>query len=180
MRPRGCDRKCPSTRRRGCAGKQRGIGRFSLVRSREVATDPEGPSDQHISGGPAYRSIGARDGGAPPWWSAQHRVAYVGSKHFVAGFSEALRADLSGTGVTCDPGMPRSGRERIRSGIRLSGRHGRGAPQFFRISAARCAREALAGFERGEATTDCCTPRSEIRRGRTTPAEGFSIGDHSK
>ncbi len=27
-------------------------------------------------------------------------AAYVGSKHFVAGFSEALRADLSGTGVT--------------------------------------------------------------------------------
>jgi len=27
-------------------------------------------------------------------------AAYVGSKHFVAGFSEALRADLAGTGVT--------------------------------------------------------------------------------
>ena len=27
-------------------------------------------------------------------------AAYVGSKHFVAGFSEALRADLARTGVT--------------------------------------------------------------------------------
>lgn len=35
-------------------------------------------------------------------------AAYVPSKHFVAGFSEALRADLSGTGVTVTQVCPRS------------------------------------------------------------------------
>jgi len=33
-------------------------------------------------------------------------AAYVGSKHFIAGFSEALRADLSGTGVTVSQVCP--------------------------------------------------------------------------
>ncbi len=78
-------------------------------------------------------------------------AAYVASKHFVAGFSEALRADLSGTGVRVTqvcPGPVESEFDQV------SGSPGGmvGAPpQFFRISATQCAREALAGFERGEA-----------------------------
>jgi short-subunit dehydrogenase len=78
-------------------------------------------------------------------------AAYVGSKHFVAGFSEALRADLAGTGVTVTQVCPGpvdsefyqvAGSEKGMIGA---------PPKFFRISAAQCAREALAGFERGDA-----------------------------
>lgn len=78
-------------------------------------------------------------------------VAYVGSKHFVAGFSEALRADLSGTGVTVTqvcPGPVDSEFDQVAGSI---GGMAGAPPQFFRISAAQCAREALAGFERGDA-----------------------------
>jgi short-subunit dehydrogenase len=78
-------------------------------------------------------------------------VAYVGSKHFVAGFSEALRADLSGTGVTVTqvcPGPVESEFDQVSN----SPGGMVGAPsESFRISAAQCAREAVAGFERGEA-----------------------------
>jgi short-subunit dehydrogenase len=78
-------------------------------------------------------------------------AAYVGSKHFVAGFSEALRADLEGTGVTVTqlcPGPVDSEFDQVAGSVGgLAG----APPQFFRISAAQCAREALAGFERGDA-----------------------------
>jgi uncharacterized protein len=78
-------------------------------------------------------------------------AAYVGSKHFVAGFSEALRADLAGTGVTVTqvcPGPVDSEFDQI------AGSPGGMAgvpPRLFRISSSQCAREALAGFERGAA-----------------------------
>jgi hypothetical protein len=77
-------------------------------------------------------------------------ATYVGSKHFVAGFSEALRADLSGTGVTVTqvcPGPVESQFDQV------AGSPGGmiGTPHLFRITAAQCARETLAGFERGDA-----------------------------
>ncbi len=78
-------------------------------------------------------------------------AAYVGSKHFVAGFSEALRADLSGTGVTVTqvcPGPVESEFDQVAGSV---GGMAGAPPRFFRISAAQCAREALAGFERGDA-----------------------------
>jgi short-subunit dehydrogenase len=78
-------------------------------------------------------------------------AAYVGSKHFVAGFSEALRAELSGTGVTMTqvcPGPVESEFDKVAGSP--GGMIGT-PPRFFRITAAQCAREALAGFERGEA-----------------------------
>src|SRR6516164_642094 len=78
-------------------------------------------------------------------------AAYVGSKHFVAGFSEALRADLSGTGVTVTqvcPGPVESEFDQVAGSP--GGMIGT-PPRFFRITAAQCAREALAGFERGKA-----------------------------
>ena len=78
-------------------------------------------------------------------------AAYVGSKHFVDGFSEALRADLSGTGVVVTqvcPGPVDSEFDEVAgSGDGMAG----GPPQFLRISAAQCAREALAGFDSGAA-----------------------------
>jgi short-subunit dehydrogenase len=78
-------------------------------------------------------------------------AAYVGSKHFVAGFSEALRADLAGTGVTVTqvcPGPVDSEFDQVAGTV--GGMVG-APPQLFRIGAAQCAREALAGFERGDA-----------------------------
>ena len=77
-------------------------------------------------------------------------ATYVGSKHFVAGFSEALRADLSGTGVTVTqvcPGPVESEFDQV--AVSPGGMIG--TPRLFRITAAQCAIEALAGFERGEA-----------------------------
>lgn len=77
-------------------------------------------------------------------------AAYVGSKHFVAGFSEALRADLSGTGVTVTQVCPGPVESEF---DQAAGSPGGmiGTPRLFRITATECAREALAGFERGEA-----------------------------
>jgi short-subunit dehydrogenase len=77
-------------------------------------------------------------------------ATYLGSKHFVAGFSEALRADFSGTGVTVTqvcPGPVESEFDQV------AGSPGGmiGTPRLFRITAEQCAREALEGFERGEA-----------------------------
>ena len=76
-------------------------------------------------------------------------AAYTASKHFIDGFSEALRADLAGTGVVVTqvcPGPVDSEFDEV-AGSR-GGMTG-GPPQWLRISAAQCAREALAGFDRG-------------------------------
>jgi short-subunit dehydrogenase len=75
--------------------------------------------------------------------------AYSASKYFMDGFSKALRADLTGTGVVVTqvcPGPVDSEFDQVAgSGGGMTG----GPPQFLRISAAQCAREALAGFDRG-------------------------------
>jgi hypothetical protein len=76
-------------------------------------------------------------------------AAYSASKHFIDGFSEALRADLTGTGVVVTqvcPGPVDSEFDQIAGSA--GGMTG-GPPQFLRISAAQCAREAVAGFDRG-------------------------------
>ena len=78
-------------------------------------------------------------------------AAYVGSKHFVAGFSEALRADLSGTGVTVTEVCPGPVESEFDQVAGTPGGMIGTPPRFFRITAAQCAGEALAGFERGEA-----------------------------
>ncbi len=78
-------------------------------------------------------------------------AAYSASKHFVDGFSEALRADLADTGVVVTqvcPGPVDSEFDKVAGTV--GGMTG-GPPQFLRISAAQCAREALAGFDRGAA-----------------------------
>ena len=78
-------------------------------------------------------------------------AAYVGSKHFVAGFSEALRADLAGTGVIVTQVCPGPVDSEFDQAAGSVGGMAGAPPQFFRISAAQCAREAIAGFERGKA-----------------------------
>jgi uncharacterized protein len=76
-------------------------------------------------------------------------AAYTASKHFIDGFSEALRADMAGTGVVVTqvcPGPVDSEFDEVAGpGGGMTG----GPPQWLRISAAQCAREALAGFDRG-------------------------------
>jgi len=78
-------------------------------------------------------------------------AAYVGSKHFVAGFSEALRADLAETGVTVTQVCPGPVESEFDQVAGSAGGMAGGPPQFLRIDAEQCAREAVAGFEQGEA-----------------------------
>src|SRR5216683_5817056 len=78
-------------------------------------------------------------------------AAYCASKHFVDGFSEALRADLAGTGVVVTQVCPGPVDSDFDTVAGSAGGMTGGPPQFLRISAARCAREALAGFDRGQA-----------------------------
>jgi short-subunit dehydrogenase len=77
-------------------------------------------------------------------------AAYSASKHFVDGFSEALRADLAGTGVVVTQVCPGPVDSDFDAVAGTAGGMTGGPPQFLRISAARCAREALAGFDAGK------------------------------
>jgi len=75
-------------------------------------------------------------------------ASYVGSKHFVTGFTESLRLDLSGTGVVvsqCCPGPVATEFEQVAAGEEGV------IPKWAQISAASCARAAMRGFERGRA-----------------------------
>lgn len=76
-------------------------------------------------------------------------AAYSASKHFIDGFSEALRADLAGTGVAVTQVCPGPVDSEFDQLAGSAGGMTGGPPQFLRISAAQCAREALAGFDRG-------------------------------
>jgi short-subunit dehydrogenase len=78
-------------------------------------------------------------------------AAYCASKHFVDGFSEALRADLAGTGVVVTQVCPGPVDSEFDSVAGSEGGMVGGPPQFLRISAQQCAREALDGFDRGAA-----------------------------
>jgi len=74
-------------------------------------------------------------------------AAYVGTKHFVTGFTEALRADLDGTGVVVSQALPGP----VETGFDESANIGPPGTldRLFRISAQRCAREVIQGFEQG-------------------------------
>ena len=78
-------------------------------------------------------------------------AAYCASKHFVDGFSAARRADLAGTGVVVTQVGPGPADSEFDTVAGTAGGMTGGPPQFLRISAAQCAREALAGFGRGAA-----------------------------
>lgn len=75
-------------------------------------------------------------------------ATYAASRRCMDGFLESLRLELEGTGIVLtqvapgpvDDSESQEGDERQR-----------GARPFFHVSAERCAREALAGFERGAA-----------------------------
>lgn len=79
-------------------------------------------------------------------------VTYVGTKWFINGFSESLRAELEPHGVVvCQvaPG-PVESEFAQRAGIRGGDIPG-GPPRSMKISAEQCAAESVAGLERGAA-----------------------------
>ena len=74
-------------------------------------------------------------------------AAYVCTKHFVTGFTETLRAELDGAGVVVSQALPGP----VETGFDEAANIGPPGlmDRIFRISAARCAREVIRGFERG-------------------------------
>lgn len=77
-------------------------------------------------------------------------AVYCGSKHFVTGFTEALRYDLTGTGVTVSQLLPGPVRSEFADRVGY-GEGGDITPSWAYQSDAACARAALRGFLRGRA-----------------------------
>lgn len=76
-------------------------------------------------------------------------AAYVGAKHFVTGFTESLRTELSGTGVVATqicPGPVATEFEQVSGNTT-----GRSVPGFLQIDAEACARAAIRGLEKDRA-----------------------------
>lgn len=74
---------------------------------------------------------------------------YVGTKHFLTGFTESLRAEVAPTGVVVSQVCPGPVITEFHDNTESTTGHR--APRFLAISAEQCAAEALAGFERGRA-----------------------------
>ena len=72
-------------------------------------------------------------------------AAYIGTKHFVTGFSDGLHADLAGTGVSVTQVLP--GPVKTEFADRIGNFTGRDAPALAEISAERCARVAVRAFD---------------------------------
>jgi hypothetical protein len=73
-------------------------------------------------------------------------AVYVGTKHFVTGFTESLRAELRGTGVTVTQVCPGPVATEFEQNI--GNFTGHKAPSLIEISAARCAKVAIRGLDR--------------------------------
>jgi short-subunit dehydrogenase len=76
-------------------------------------------------------------------------AAYIGTKHFTTGFSEALLADLAGTGVTVTQVCP--GPVATEFEQQIGNFTGQKAPGMLEISAERCARSAVRALDRRRA-----------------------------
>lgn len=76
-------------------------------------------------------------------------AVYVGTKHYVTGFSEALRAEVGGQGVVVTQVCP--GPVLTEFHEMAQNTTGQRPPRFVMISAEQCADEALHGFARGRA-----------------------------
>ncbi len=76
-------------------------------------------------------------------------AAYAATKHYVTAFTEALRAELQGTGVVVTQVCP--GPVATEFQDRAGGAALGDVPAFIELSAAQCADESLAGFEAGRA-----------------------------
>lgn len=77
-------------------------------------------------------------------------AAYIGAKHFVTGFTEALRLDLVGTGVTVTQVCPGPVKSEFAERVGY-GEIGDPVPSVLYQSAESCARQALRGFRAGRA-----------------------------
>ncbi len=73
---------------------------------------------------------------------------YVGAKHFVIGFSEALRLEVEGTGVVVTNLSPGPVHTEFRDAAGIDPA-APGPPGFLAIGVEQCVREGLAGFDRG-------------------------------
>lgn len=73
-------------------------------------------------------------------------AAYCGTKHFVTGFTEGLRADLAGTGVVATQVCP--GPVATEFEQAMGNDTGAKVPAFIEITAEHCARASLNAFER--------------------------------
>ena len=69
-------------------------------------------------------------------------------KHFVTGFTEGLRADLAGTGVVATQVCPGPVSTEFEQAMGTSAPGASQVPAFIAITAERCARASLRGFER--------------------------------
>jgi uncharacterized protein len=78
-------------------------------------------------------------------------AAYVGSKHYLNGFTETLRAETEGTGVVVTQVAPGPVQSEFDEAAGIEGGLGGGADDFMKIGAEACARDAIRGFDRGEA-----------------------------
>jgi hypothetical protein len=76
-------------------------------------------------------------------------AAYVGTKHYVTGLTEALRLDVRAMGVVVSQVCP--GPVATEFEDNAGNFTGMRPQRFVEISAERCARSALSGFERGRA-----------------------------
>jgi hypothetical protein len=76
-------------------------------------------------------------------------AAYIGTKHFISGFTESLRADLIDRGVVVTQVCPGPVATEFEQNI--GNFTGKKVPSFIEISAERCARAAFSGFARGRA-----------------------------
>jgi short-subunit dehydrogenase len=76
-------------------------------------------------------------------------AAYVGTKHYVTGFTDSLRIEAAGTGVVVSQVCPGPVTTEFEAGAET--RLGAGVPPVLQISPDRCVRDALAGFRSGRA-----------------------------
>jgi short-subunit dehydrogenase len=76
-------------------------------------------------------------------------AAYIATKHYVTGFTEALRLDLRGTGVVVTQVCPGPVATEFEENV--GNFTGQKVPGIVEISAETCARSALRGFSRGRA-----------------------------
>jgi short-subunit dehydrogenase len=72
--------------------------------------------------------------------------AYVGSKYFVTGFTETMRLEVKPAGVVVSQLCPGP----VETEFQAVATYDPKEPRFVRLSAAACARKALAGFARGK------------------------------
>ncbi|MEZ4473608.1 MAG: SDR family NAD(P)-dependent oxidoreductase [bacterium] len=95
-------------------------------------------------------------------------AAYCATKHFVTAFTEALRMELSGTGVVATQSCP--GPVATEFEAVAGNPTGQKIPEFLEQSAADCARISLRAFERGRAMiTPGIAATVLIGLGRMTP-----------